>query len=70
MKKHFAIALILAITSICFAAGSDNQKLRDVCAMLSEHPVTKGNFTQIKSVKTAKGSRDIKSSGELIFCPD
>ena len=71
MKKHLLIALIFALAGICFAAGNaDNQKLKDVCAMLSEHPITKGNFTQIKSVKTAKGSRDLKSSGEFIFCPD
>lgn len=71
MKKHIIFALILAC-SLSFVAAdtSDNQKLKDVCSMLAQHPLTKGNFTQIKTVKTAKGSRDLKSSGEFIFCPD
>ena len=69
MKKHLAFALIFACC-LSFAAASENQKLKEVCTMLSEHPVTKGNFTQIKSVKTARGSRELKSYGDFIFCPE
>lgn len=69
MKKHIAFMFVLACC-LSFAAASENQKLKEVCALLSEHPVTKGNFTQIKSVKTARGSRELKSYGDFIFCPE
>ena len=65
MKRFFAAILITLCFGVCFASGN----MKDICAMLSERPITKGNFIQIKSVKTAKGSRELKSSGEFIFCP-
>lgn len=69
MKKIHKVLTALLISIFCcgsvFAASLDQ-----VCNQLSQHPITKGDFVQIKSVNTAKGKRDLKSSGTFIFGVD
>ncbi|MCQ2583278.1 MAG: outer membrane lipoprotein carrier protein LolA [Treponema sp.] len=61
------IALSFVFCANSFAAGLTVQ---DVCKQLAVNPVTKGDFTQIKAVNSAKGKRELKSSGVYLFCVD
>lgn len=60
---------------ICFAGlfllnAVSAVTLDQVCNQLAEHPVTKGDFVQLKTITTAKGSRDLKSNGTFVFGVD
>lgn len=68
MKK---IKSIIACLFVLFAAASVHAadiSLEKVCGDLAKNAVTRGDFTQIKSVASAKGTRDLKSYGKFVFC--
>ena len=60
MKK--ILSLLISILFICNVFSAD---LKSVCDGLSKTPITKGDFTQIKTIN-AKG-RTLKSSGNFII---
>lgn len=63
MKKIVCILLSAFLISNIFSVD-----LKSVCLGLSKTPVTKGDFTQIKTIN-AKG-RQLKSTGNFIISPD
>lgn len=66
MKKLFIIfAGLFLLSSSLFC-----QSLEDVCKIISANPVTKGDYTQVKTVKSGKSTRSLKSSGTFIFCTE
>lgn len=60
MKKN--LSLLISTLFICNIFSAD---LKSVCDGLSKTPITKGDFTQIKTIN-AKG-RTLKSSGKFII---
>ncbi len=60
MKKN--LSLLISTLFICNVFSAD---LKSVCDGLSKTPITKGDFTQIKTIN-AKG-RTLKSSGNFII---
>lgn len=67
----FVLVCALAALGVCFAesAGSQgNAAFGEVCASISAHKITRGNFTQTKHIQ--KISRDIKSSGDFVVSAD
>ena len=60
MKKN--LSLLISTLFICNVFSAD---LKSVCDGLSKTPITKGDFTQIKTIN-AKG-RTLKSSGKFII---
>ena len=64
MKKFFSILVLFIFTSFAFAQSVELKKL---CSKLAEHPITKGDFVQIKTINSAKGKRQLKSNGTFIF---
>lgn len=60
------VLLVLALNGVFAQALS----LKSVCGDLAANPVTKGDFTQAKTVVTSKGSRELKSTGKFLFCLD
>jgi len=63
-KRIISLVLILSVAvSTVFAAGSVT--FDSVCAQLSQHPNTTGNFTQVKKISAA--NRSLTSSGTFIF---
>lgn len=71
MKKLFKYAGIFILTSI-FLTGLSAQEIsfESVCNQLAVNKITKGNFVQTKTMNSAKGKRELKSSGEFIFSLD
>lgn len=68
MKKLF-LSLAVCLSSLGFAQDlSQNKAFNEVCAVISEHKITKGAFNQTKLIK--KISREIKSSGTFIVSGD
>lgn len=65
IKFFSAVVVFLMISASVFALDLDT-----ICMGLSEHKVTRGNFTQIKTVNSAKGKRDLKSYGVFVLCSD
>ena len=65
-RARFAIFVFCAFFSRFLFA--QNATLESVCADLSSAKITKGDFTQTKTIKTSSGTRAIKSSGEYLFC--
>ena len=74
MKKISKLILFLctglAVSGMLFAEANKTEKLtlENVCASLSAHPNTRGDFTQIKTL-LANG-RQLKSTGKYIICPE
>lgn len=66
MKKIGKI-LLAALTGLLISGSLFAVSLEQVCNQLAEHPVTKGDFEQLKTITTAKGARDLKSSGTFVF---
>jgi len=64
MKKIISFFLAVILSLAAFSQPSQNSDFSKVCALISQNKVTKGNFTQTKSIK--KISREIKSSGRFI----
>ena len=62
MKKIIILSILLLITPLLFS-----QTLESVCAALSAHPNTRGDFIQTKFLQT--NGRKLKSSGKYIICP-
>ena len=62
MKKQIILFLLLLFTSLLFS-----QSLETVCASLSSHKNTVGDFTQTKTIQT--NGRKLKSTGKYIICP-
>lgn len=62
MKKILIISLLLFISPLLFS-----QTLESVCASLSSHPNTSGDFIQTKTLQT--NGRKLKSTGKYIICP-
>lgn len=65
-KLLVAFAIITFGTSV-FAAELTLDK---VCAQLAAYPNTTGDFTQVKTINSAKGKRNLKSTGTFIFSLD
>ena len=61
MKKILIISLLLFISPLLFS-----QTLESVCASLSSHPNTSGDFIQTKTLQT--NGRKLKSTGKYIIC--
>ena len=66
MKKRFILILLTLITCSLFAQPVTT--LEGVCASLSAHPNTTGDFTQTKTIQT--NGRKLKSTGKYIICPE
>ena len=66
MKRRFILILLTLITCSLFAQPVTT--LEGVCASLSAHPNTTGDFTQIKTIQT--NGRKLKSTGKYIICPE
>jgi hypothetical protein len=60
-KLVCAAVLILSVAMV----SAETPAFDSVCASLAEHPVTTGNFVQIKKITSA--NRLLKSSGTFIF---
>ena len=69
MKLNKIFAMSVLLLALC-SAGIFASSFEDVCQRLSVHPVTKGDFTQIKGVKSSRGTRELKSYGSFILCPE
>lgn len=67
MKKLIISALLFLSL---FSITAESLSLESTCQKLSEHPHTKGLFTQNKTVVTKGKSRVLKSSGTFIFSID
>lgn len=67
MKKNILSIILSIFTFFCF---SQEVNLQEICNKLSENKITKGQFNQIKTIKSPKGSRELKSSGDFIFSLD
>lgn len=63
IRKLILTAGLFFGMSACFAVT-----LEDVCGQLAKHPNTTGNFTQTKTMQTAKGPKALKSTGTFILC--
>lgn len=67
LKKSILLAIFLLSTGALFAGDLSLEK---VCSQLAAHPNTTGDFVQIKTINSAKGKRNLKSSGTFIFSLD
>ena len=65
MKKISLIILTLFFITFLYAQTAPT--LETICASLSAHPNTTGDFTQTKTIQT--NNRKLKSSGKYIICP-
>ncbi|MCR5286232.1 MAG: outer-membrane lipoprotein carrier protein LolA [Treponema sp.] len=68
MKK-----LKILLTGLMMLVGTSGifaLELETVCDQLSKNPVTRGDFVQKKSITTARGTRELKSNGNYVFCAD
>ena len=68
--KRKKILLFLLFLSNLFSVNIFAHSLEEVIEEFSKNEITCGNFTQIKTIKTSKGSRDIKSDGTFVLSPD
>ncbi len=64
-KKIISVILLTGLLSFVYAA---DVTVTSVCADIASNPVTKGDFTQAKTVSTAKGNRTLTSKGTFLFC--
>ena len=69
MKKIKFLLLSIFICHI-FSANIFAHTLEEITQNLSKNEITCGDFTQIKTINTSKGSRDIKSNGTFVLSPD
>lgn len=67
IKRKLILLAMLFTGSLLFAQNLDFEK---VCDGLASHPIMTGDFSQVKTAKTAKGTRELKSSGKFIICMD
>ena len=67
MKKKL-LCLLAAFSAALAVASAENASMESVCKGLMEHPVTTGEFVQLK--KSAAISRQLRSSGNFLFSPD
>ena len=63
--RKMILASVLALTAFTFSAAAKEVTVDDVCASLTKHAVTTGNFVQEK--KSASIKRPLKSYGTYIF---
>ena len=74
MKKISKLIMFLCaglvLSGMLFAEADKNDKLtlEGVCASLSSHANTSGDFTQIKTLQA--NGRQLKSTGKYIICPE
>ena len=66
MKKICAI-LVLMVSAVCTPLFA-KQTVESVCALISKHSVTSGDFVQEKTVPNAK--RSLRSSGTFLMCSE
>ena len=64
MKKLFLFVACIFLSCFVFA---QTPTIESICKELAIHPITKGDFTQTKKIISAKGERQLKSSGTFIF---
>ena len=65
MKKPSLFLLTFFFITLLYAQSA-SVTLDTICASLSAHPNTTGDFTQTKTIKT--NNRKLKSSGQYIIC--
>ncbi len=62
-KKLMICTILFALAAVLSA-----NDLKSVCNGLARNSVTRGDFTQVKEVKSAKGTRSLKSYGNVVLC--
>lgn len=68
MKRLFRTAVLLFLAAAFSAeVTASDITFENVCNQLAVNKITKGNFVQTKTMNSAKGKRELKSSGEFIF---
>lgn len=67
--RRFILSLMIAAVATP-AVMAQSLTLENVLSNLAAHTVTTGDFTQEKEVKSARGTRTLKSYGNFIFCVD
>lgn len=68
--KRIGKTLLAIFTGFLISGSLYAISIDEVCNQLAAHPVTKGDFVQLKTITTAKGSRELKSNGTFIFGVD
>jgi len=68
--KKFGKTLLALVTGFFISSGLYAITIDQVCNQLAAHPITKGDFVQLKTITTAKGSRELKSNGTFLFGVD
>lgn len=69
MKKITKV-FISVLTGFYLTTSLSALDLQQVTNQLAKHPITTGTFSQVKTMSTAKGNRNLKSSGSFIFSLD
>lgn len=68
MKRKIKLTLFFVLLFVFNAKSfSQSSSFESVCSQLALNKITKGNFVQTKTFNSAKGKRELKSSGEFIF---
>lgn len=65
--KKIGKTLFAIFTAAFISSGLYGASIEQICNQLAAHPVTKGDFVQVKTITTAKGARELKSNGTFIF---
>lgn len=68
--KRIGKTLLAIFTGFLISGSLYAISIDEVCNQLAAHLVTKGDFVQLKTITTAKGSRELKSNGTFIFGVD
>jgi len=68
--KKFNKIIIFGLFFLVIGIVAYAQSFEEACSQLALNPVTKGDFTQIKTVNSAKGKRELKSYGDFILCQE
>ncbi|MBQ2314644.1 MAG: outer membrane lipoprotein carrier protein LolA [Treponema sp.] len=63
--KRILLCLLTALSAASLQLSAENASLESVCNGLMEHPVTTGEFTQLK--KSAAINRQLRSSGNFLI---
>src|SRR5574344_2565993 len=69
MKKNaYTLFVCVLLFLVPVVLSAQTVTFESVCTSLAAHPITTGNFTQVKQIASAK--RSLKSSGTFIFSLD